>query len=162
MYLLSKIANISTFDSTTNVLSFGATTEEMVHLWIVFCRSVLQQSCVMWHSSLAQENREDLEKTQKTFCKLKLKEKSLMQLNLDSLDEIRKIFCVKFAKSGIRYEKLNDLFPTNQKEHDMKTRKAEKYNINFANTERLKKGSIITMQTYLNEAKSESRKRNFG
>ena len=81
-----------------------------------------------------------------------------MKLYLDSLEERRQILCVKFAKSGIRYEKLNDLFPTNPKEHDMKTRKAEKYNLNFANTERLKKGSIITMQTYLNEAESESRK----
>jgi hypothetical protein len=38
-----------------NVLSFGASTEEMVHLWTVFCRSVVEQSCVVWHSSLTQE-----------------------------------------------------------------------------------------------------------
>ena len=35
-----------------NLLSFGATTEEMVHMWVVFCRSVLEQSCTVWHSSL--------------------------------------------------------------------------------------------------------------
>ena len=58
-----------------NILSFGATTEEMVHLWVVFCRSVLEQSCVVWHSSLTQENREDMERLQKTFCKLVLKDK---------------------------------------------------------------------------------------
>ena len=32
----------------------------------------------------------------------------------------------------------------------MKKRKTEKYDVNFANTERLKKGSKITIQTYLN------------
>ena len=40
-----------------NVYSFGATTEEMVHLWVVFCRSVV------WHSSLSEENIDDIERT---------------------------------------------------------------------------------------------------
>ena len=53
----------------------GAKMHEMVHLWILFCRSVLEQSCVVWGTSLTQENLEDLERTQKTFAKLVLKEK---------------------------------------------------------------------------------------
>ena len=32
--------------------SFGASREEMVHLWTVFCRSVIEQSCVVWGTSL--------------------------------------------------------------------------------------------------------------
>ena len=35
-----------------NILRFGASADEMVHLWNVFCRSVLEQSCVVWHSSI--------------------------------------------------------------------------------------------------------------
>ena len=57
------------------VKSFGASTEEMVHLWILFCRSVLEQSCVVWTTSITQENIEDIERTQKTFAKLVLREK---------------------------------------------------------------------------------------
>ena len=57
------------------VKSFGASTEEMVHLWILFCRSVLEQSCVLWTTSITQENIEDIERTQKTFAKLVLMEK---------------------------------------------------------------------------------------
>ena len=30
--------------------NFGAKTEEMVHLWTIFCRSVLEQSCVVCES----------------------------------------------------------------------------------------------------------------
>jgi hypothetical protein len=60
-----------------NILSFSATTEEMVHLWVVFCRSVVEQLCVVFRSSLTQENREDLERLQKTFCKLLLKDSSV-------------------------------------------------------------------------------------
>ena len=52
-----------------NIYSFGATTHEMVHLWVVFCRSVVEQSCVVWHSSLTKENNDDLARTQKTFQK---------------------------------------------------------------------------------------------
>ena len=53
MLLLKKISN------------FGANIEEMVHLWIVYCRSKLEQSAVVWAGSLTQENKDDLERTQK-------------------------------------------------------------------------------------------------
>ena len=140
-----------------SVQSFGASTEELVHLWVIFCRSVLEQSCVVWHSSLTQENSDDLERTQKTFSKLILKEKytnyenALLKLNLDSLHSRRQILCLKFAKSSLKYEKLSDLLPKNEKEHKIKTRKNEKFAVQFANTDRLKKSSIIAMQNYLNE-----------
>ena len=151
-----------------NIYSFGATKEEMVHLWIVFCRSVLEQSCVVWHSSLTQENREDMERTQKTFCKLLLQEKyvnyenALMKLDLLSLEKRRESLCLKFAKSGIQNEKLDDLFPKKSREHNMKTRNTNEYNVNFANTERLKKGSIITMQNYLNDDAKQNKRRRIG
>ena len=44
----------------------------------------------------------------------------------------------------------------------MNIRKTEKYDVNFAKTERLKKGSVITMQRYLNDEETVNRKRNFG
>ena len=75
--------------------SFGATVDEMVHLWTVFCRSLLAQSSVVCHSSLTQENNEELECCQKIFSKLVLKEKykdyedALIKLNLDSLHSRR-------------------------------------------------------------------------
>ena len=50
------------------ILSFGATKEEMVHIWIVYCRSLLEQSAVVWSSSLTQLNKNDLERTQKIIC----------------------------------------------------------------------------------------------
>ena len=150
------------------VQNFGASKEEMVHLWIIFCRSVLEQSCVVWHSSLTQENSDDLERTQKSFVKMVLREKysnyenSLMNLNLEALSQRRQSLSLKFAKSGMKYDKLNDLLPLNEKVHGMKTRECEKYKTNHANTERLKTGSVITMQKYLNEEHRQNTKRNCG
>ena len=68
----------------------------------------------------------------------------------------------QICQSGIKYEKLNDLFPKKSKENNMKTRNTEEFTINFANTERLKKGSIITMQNYLNEDTNKNKKRRIG
>ena len=150
------------------VQSFGASLEEMTHLWILFCRSVLEQSCVVWHSSLTQDNIDDLERTQKTFAKLVLRDKyttykdSLIKLNLESLSERRQNLCLKFAKNGIKHNILSDLLPIHAKNHEMKTRNEEKYTVKFANTKRLKTGSVITMQNYLNEDERQNRKRNCG
>ena len=127
-----------------NVKNFGASHEEMLPLWTVFCRSVL-------------ENADDLERTQKSFCKLVLKENyvsydnALLKLNMETLKERRTNLQLKFAVSGIKHYKLNDLLPANDKSHEMKTRKYEHFKVDFANTERLKKSSIISKQTQLNE-----------
>ena len=147
------------------VFSFGASNEEMVHLWVMFCRSVLEQSCVLWHNSLTLENKEDLERTQKSFAKMVLGQKysnyenALIQLNLQNLEERRQELSLKFAKSAIKYENMTDLFPMHNKEHNMTTREGEKYHVNFSNTERLKNSSIQTMQTYLN---NDAKRRRYG
>ena len=111
---------------------------------------------MLWHNSLTQENKDDLERTQKSFAKLVLQEKyknyenALICLNLDKLSDRRNTLSLKFAKDGIKHDKLNDLFPVNNKEHQMVTRSSDKYKILHANTERLKNSSIITMQHLLN------------
>ena len=123
----------------------------MTHFWILFCRSVLEQSCVVWGTSLNQENKNDLERTQKTFCKLVLKEKyknyenAILKLNLDTLENRRKELILRFAKNGIKKNTLND------KKHEMNKRSNEKYAVDFAFTDRMKNGSVITMQKLLNE-----------
>ena len=89
------------------VWSFGSNKEEMVHLWKVYCRSVLEQTCVLWDSGLTRENIEDIERTQKAFAKLILEEDyrsykhALDILNIGSLESRRKQLTLKFAKNGI-------------------------------------------------------------
>lgn len=141
------------------VWSFGSTREEMVQLWKTFCLSVLDQSCVVWHSGLTEENRSDLERTQKTFAKLVLEEdyetyeKALNTLHLETLESRRKTLSLSFAKRSLADGKLRDLFPLRRKEHNLKTRNENKYQVTHAHTERLKKSPIITMQNLLNENK---------
>lgn len=142
-----------------NLLSIGASKAEMVHFWILFCRSLLEQSCVVWHSSLTQENSEDLERTQRTFIKLILKQEyisytdGLKKLNLDLLSDRREEISLKFANDGCKYGTLSDVLKKNEKIHDMETRKSEFYDVSFANNERMKKSSVVYLQNLLNNEK---------
>ena len=45
------------------IKSFGASTNEMVDLWKIYCRSILEQSAVVWGPYLTEENKDDLERT---------------------------------------------------------------------------------------------------
>ena len=58
---------------------------------------------------------------------------------------------LKFAKTGLKNKKLDNLFLLNENTHKRKTRDDDKYQVEFANTDRLKQLSIITMQNILND-----------
>ena len=134
----------------------GSNYEEMTMLWIIYCRSILENSSVVWSSSLTNENKDDLERTQKSFCKMVLGkryidyENALLKLNLTTLEERQKMLNLKFAKNAVENNTLNDLFIEN-KYQNYYTRHYEKYNVSHANTERKRKFSVIQMQHQLNE-----------
>ena len=136
-------------------------------IYIQYVRSILEQSCVVWHSSLTEENAIDLERVQKCAIKIILRkpytsyEEALNYLNMESLQERREKLCEKFALNCVRNKKMKNIFPMHEKKHNMKLRNQEKFKVNFANTERSKQASIITMQKQLNSV-IQTRKRNLG
>ena len=70
------------------------------------------------------------------------------------LSERRDELCLKFASKGLKNKKTKIMFPENKKTHKMKTRKSEKYLVQMAATERLKRSPLIYMQTLLNKDES--------
>ena len=138
------------------VWGFGSSIKEMVHLWKLFCRSVLEQSCVVWGSSLTQENQDELERTQKSFAKLVLRDKytnyetALINLDLEDLGVRRHNLMLKFAKDGIETGILKKYFPERNTVHNMELRHPDKYRTTKVHTERLKNSSIPFMQRQLN------------
>ena len=138
------------------VWGFGCSIEEMVHLWKLFCLSILEQSCVVWGSSLTQEDEDNLERTQKTFAKLVLRdqyidyESALIRLDLKDLGSRRKTLMLKFAKDGIKSGKLVDYFKPRQTDHHMELRQPDPYRTTKVHTERFKNSSIPYMQRLLN------------
>ena len=138
------------------ISSFGASLDDLKNIYILYIRSLLEQSCTVWHSGLTAENSEDLERVQKSSLKIILKEKfqsyehALSLLDLDSLAERRELLCLQFARKCLKNEKMKKFFPKNKKSHPMITRNEETFEVNNVHTERLKNSPIIYMQRLLN------------
>ena len=142
--------------------AFGASEQDLKIIYVLFIRSILEQSATVWHSSLSKENIDDLERVQKSATKIILRnnwktyKSALNRLELKTLVERREDLCLNFAIKCTQNLKLATMFPKNSRNHQMKTRNCEIYKVNFAHTDRLKKSSIIYMQKLLNE--NEARK----
>ena len=136
---------------------FGAPTKDLKSVYITFIRSVCEQSSNVWHSGLSLQNTEDLERIQKIALKIILKEKykdyknALNILDLEELKDRREKFSLNFAQKCLRDNKMKHLFPPNNKNHQMKTRKSEHSKVFHVHTERLKNSLIIYMQNQLNK-----------
>ena len=57
------------------VAEFTKSVEDKKEIYVLYIRSILEQSSVVWHSSSTKENAEDLERVQKCAVKLILGEK---------------------------------------------------------------------------------------
>ena len=138
------------------VASFTNSIRELRNIYILYVRSILEQSCVVWHSSLTEENKQDLERVQKCAVKIMLGtrykdyDNALVHVDLENLSERRKNLCLKFAKKCLDNKKTESLFPLNKNNHNMESRMTEKFKVKFAHTERLKQSSIPYMQRLLN------------
>ena len=137
------------------VAGFNTPEEDQKDIHVLFIRSIHEQSATVWHSSISEENKNDLERVQKTALKVILREKytgynqGLAKLGLESLESRRENLCLNFANKCIKSERLKHMFPLNQ--HNVNTRNKETYEVQFANTGRLQKSPIIYMQKLLNE-----------
>ena len=118
----------------------------------------MEQSSVVWHSSLTQKCKSKLERVQKSALRVIFGHRyinysdALEKLNLQTLDERRKNLCLKFAKKCLIVEKLKKMFPLNVKLHNMRKRHNERYKVNKSMTERYKSSAIPYMQRLLNES----------
>ena len=100
---------------------FNAPIQDMKQIYISFIRSILEQSCTVWNTSLTDKNIQDIERIQKSAVKIILKQnkisyqKSLSILELDTLQERRNFLCLNFARKCIKNGTMNDLFTQNKK-----------------------------------------------
>ena len=138
-----------------NLFDFGLPLTEMINIYILYIRSILESSAVVWHSSLTQSDERRIERIQKTALRIILAgayenyEQALMIADLQTLKERRKVLCKKFAKNCLKNERMCHLFPLNQ--NIVNTRNPEKFFVQPARTERLARSAIPYMQRLLNE-----------
>ena len=158
--LLVKKAN-ARMQLLRKVATFTRDEDELKNIYILFVRSILEQSCVVWHSSLTQEDSSNLERVQKSAVKIILNEEyedyetSLQKLNLQSLYERRITLCENFALHSTKHERLKSMFPKNENKPSSDTRNPEYFKVNMALTEKYKPSSIPYMQRLLNQLHKE-------
>ena len=134
---------------------FNLPVEEMVNIYILYIRSRLEQSAVVWNSSLTKGEVLDLERVQKVALRIILGgkyttyEQALQISGLQTLVLRRKSLCLQFAKKCIKSNHSSDLFPL--RKPTANTRNKEKYIVTTAHTSRLAKSAIPNMQRLLNE-----------
>ena len=135
---------------------FTNNTKDLKQIYMLQIRSKLDQSAVVWHSSLSQRNRNDLERVQKSAVRVILGnnynnyEDALKKIGLVTLEERREQMCLKFAKECLKLEKMKKLFPKNESSHLMEKRCPEFYQVVKTQTERFRKSAIPSMIRMLN------------
>ena len=135
---------------------FTNNVSDLKQIYMLQIRSKLDQSAVVWHSSLTSKNKVDLERVQKSAVKCILGKRytsyneGLKSLRLQSLDERREAMCLKFAKQSLKLDKFNKLFPKKVNVHDMSKRNSEAYELVKPRTTRYQFSAIPAMQRMLN------------
>ena len=156
-YLVKK-ANIR-MELLRKAASYTTDIEDLKNIYILYIRSILEQSCVVWHSSLTVENSDDLERVQRSAVRIILNkrienyEEALESINLEKLNVRRQELCLRFATKCTQNEKTEKLFPLTTKKHKMGKRDTEKFLVKHANTARLQNSALPNMQRLLNGSK---------
>ena len=142
---------------------FTKNKQDLRKIYILQIRSKLEQSAVLWHSSITQKCVNNLERVQKSALKIILGDKyisydnALKVLSLQSLKERREFLCLKFARKCLQVPKFLKMFPRNHHDHDMEKRRSECFQVKRGLTERLRKSAIPYMQRLLNEHEEKKR-----
>ena len=136
---------------------FTKNKQDLKKIYILQIRSKLEQSSVLWHSSLTKKCEDNLERVQKSALKIILRESyesydnTLKVLKLQSLKERREDLSLKFAKKCLEVPKLSKMFPRSQQNHAMSKRCTESFQVKRGLTERMRRSAIPHMQRLLNE-----------
>ena len=139
------------------VASFGASREDMVHIYKLYVQSALEHSSSVWHRTLTLENKSDLEIVQKSAFRIILQneyisyQNALDILKMESLKDRRETLFRKFTLKSLKVKQMKNILVENQKSHVMNTRNTKPYKIQHTNTERFKKSTGIQMQYLIND-----------
>ena len=123
----------------TKLKYVGVKTKDLIDIYKLFIRSLLEYCSVAFHSSLTQENEHDLERVQKISLKVILGDayedysSALAMCGIQTLHSRRESRCLDFALRSVKHPVNSRLFPLNQvPTNDL--RQTEKFVVNFAKT----------------------------
>ena len=136
------------------LFEFSVPIEDLVEIYTLYIRSVVESSAVVWHSSITEGQRMEIERIQKVALRIIMKddytcyEDALVITALPTLNDRLNQLCKTFAVKCTKNPKTSDMFPLN--DITCNTRNPERYYVTHAKTNRLAKSAIPFMQKLLN------------
>ena len=136
--------------------TLGASMPELIDVYIKQIRSVLELAVPVWHSSITQQERYDIERVQKSVLHLILGDRyqtyeyAITLVNLETLEVRRANLCLKFAKKAEKDDKHSNWFKP-KKTVRVTRQKPEKYCHVFTRTVRFEKSPISYLTDILNK-----------
>ena len=101
----------------TKLKYVGVSIDDLIEVYVLFIRSLVEYCSVLWHSRLTQELVYDLERVQKICLRIILRENyvsyeaALEMCGLDPLYETREDRCLHFAERCLKHPKFQNLIP---------------------------------------------------
>ena len=124
----------------TKLKYVGVPIPDLINIFSLFVRSLLEYCNVSWHSTLTHEQSDDIERVQRTALKVILGneyidyQSSLKKCGLDTLYSRRQKRCLTFGIRSLKHPKHRLMFPLNNLPDATNTRNRNKFEVNFART----------------------------
>ena len=112
----------------TRAAGFTSNIHDLKRTYLTYVQSLLDQSAVVWHSSISKENERDLERIQKVAVRIILGKSytnykdGFKKLRLQSLKSRQENICLRFAKKCMKNEKVKHFFQNDFQLHKMNKR----------------------------------------
>ena len=143
----------------TKLKYVGTPMEDLLDIYILYVRSLLEYCSVVWHSTLTVHQNNDIERVQKLCLKIILGPKyenyehSLKISGLDKLSDRRESRCLKFGLKSLLHPLHSKMFPVNP--HVLKgtsaVPKKEHFRVNWARTDSYRMSTVPYIQRLLND-----------
>ena len=150
------IKAFSRISMITKLKYVGVGTDDLMDIYKLYIRSIVEYCSVVWHSSLTEELSRKLEMVQKICLRVILGDKyesysdALDICNLKNLYERREERCLSFAKKCLKHPVHSKLFPLNMNNKNNMHKSREKYVVNFGRTNAYKDSTVPYLQRTLN------------
>ena len=140
----------------TKLKYVGTSREDLLDIYNLYIRSVLEYCSVVWHSTLTVQQGTDIENVQKLCLKIILGidyssyDEALKITGLENLSTRRESRCLKFGLKSLLHPVHSQLFPVNPQIYaDIPTK--EHFCVNWARTDSYRMSAVPCIQRKLNE-----------
>ena len=140
--------------------------EDLIDVYILYIRSILEYCSMVWHSTLTVQQSRDIERVQKLCLKVILGQEynrydnALKGCGLEKLSVRRESRCLKFGLTSLLHPVHCSLFPVNPSvlSEYQNTPNREHFQVNWAKTDSYRMSAVPYIQRLLNEHVRNQRK----